>query len=42
MGRLAMQILRELMDHKSHLKGGFTILESRLIVRESTGPVFTG
>ncbi len=39
MGSLAMRTLRELMDRRLGLGGGFTLLESRLIVRESTGPV---
>jgi DNA-binding LacI/PurR family transcriptional regulator len=38
MGSLAMRMLRELMDRRLGLGGGFTLLESRLIVRESTGP----
>lgn len=39
MGSLAMRILRELMDRRLGLGGGFTLLESRLIVRETTGIV---
>ncbi len=39
MGALAMQILRELMENRMRLPNGFTLLESRLIVRESTGSV---
>jgi len=39
MGSLAMRTLRELMDRRIGLSGGFTLLESRLIVRETTGPV---
>jgi LacI family transcriptional regulator len=39
MGSLAMRTLRELMDRRLGLGGGFTLLESRLIVRETTGPV---
>lgn len=38
MGSLAMRMLRELMDRRLGLGGGFTLLESRLIVRETTGP----
>jgi LacI family transcriptional regulator len=39
MGSLAMRTLRELMDRRLGLGGGgFTLLESRLIVRETTGP----
>lgn len=38
MGSLAMRMLRELMDRRIGLGGGFTLLESRLIVRETTGP----
>ncbi len=39
MGSLAMRILRELIDRRLGIGGGFTMLESRLIVRETTGPV---
>jgi DNA-binding LacI/PurR family transcriptional regulator len=39
MGSLAMRTLRELMDRRLGLGGGFTLLESRLIVRETTGAV---
>jgi len=39
MGSLAMRTLRELMDRRIGLGGGFTLLESRLIVRETTGIV---
>jgi DNA-binding LacI/PurR family transcriptional regulator len=42
MGRLAMQVLRELMLHQSGPGSGYVVLESRLIVRESTGPVCSG
>jgi LacI family transcriptional regulator len=38
MGSLAMRMLRELIDRRMGLGGGFTLLESRLIVRETTGP----
>lgn len=38
MGSLAMRMLRELMDRRLGLGGGFTLLESRLIVRDTTGP----
>jgi DNA-binding LacI/PurR family transcriptional regulator len=38
MGSLAMRMLRELMDRRLGMGGGFTLLESRLIVRETTGP----
>lgn len=38
MGSLAMKILRELMDEHSLLSGGYTVLEARLVVRDSTGP----
>jgi len=37
MGSLAMRMLRELMDRRVGMGGGFTLLESRLIVRETTG-----
>jgi LacI family transcriptional regulator len=36
MGSLAFRMLRELMDRRLGM-GGFTLLESRLIVRETTG-----
>jgi LacI family transcriptional regulator len=36
MGTLAMRMLREMMDHRMGTGGGFTLLESRLIVRETT------
>lgn len=39
MGRVAMRILRELIQGKKTLGDGYTLLESSLIVRESTGPV---
>ena len=39
MGSLAMRMLRELMQKRSAMGGGFTLLETRLIVRETTGPV---
>lgn len=38
MGSLAMRTLRELMEHRLSMNSGFTLLESRLIVRETTGP----
>lgn len=38
MGSLAMRMLREMMDHRIGLGGGFTLLDSRLVVRETTGP----
>ena len=38
MGSLAMRMLREMMDRRLGSGGGFTLLESRLIVRETTGP----
>lgn len=38
MGSLAMRMLRELMERRLGLGGGFTLVESRLIVRETTGP----
>jgi LacI family transcriptional regulator len=37
MGSLAMRMLRELMDRRLAMGGGFTLLESRLIVRDTTG-----
>jgi DNA-binding LacI/PurR family transcriptional regulator len=42
MGSLAMRMLRELMDRRLGMGGGFTLLESRLIVRETTGPAPEG
>lgn len=42
MGSLAFRMLRELMDRRLGLGGGFTLLESRLIVRETTGPAPLG
>jgi len=39
MGSLAMRTLREIMDRRTGMGTGFTLLESRLIVRETTGPV---
>jgi LacI family transcriptional regulator len=38
LGSLAMRMLRELMDRRLAMGGGFTLLETRLIVRETTGP----
>ncbi len=38
MGSLAFRMLRELMDRRLGPGGGFTLLESRLVVRETTGP----
>jgi len=38
MGSLAMRTLREMMDRRGGMGAGFTLLESRLIVRETTGP----
>lgn len=37
MGSLAMRTLNEMIDHRSGMGSGFTLLESRLIVRETTG-----
>lgn len=37
MGRVAMKILREIMQGQKTLGDGYTLLESPLIVRESTG-----
>lgn len=37
MGRLAMQMLRQLIAGQPILGGGYTLMESPLIVRESTG-----
>jgi DNA-binding LacI/PurR family transcriptional regulator len=39
MGSLAMRTLRELIDRRVGMGGGgFTLVESRLIVRDTTGP----
>ncbi len=38
MGRVAMQILRAMMQGAKTLGDGYTLIESPLIVRESTGP----
>lgn len=38
MGRVAMRILRELLQGQKTLGDGYTLLETSLIVRESTGP----
>jgi LacI family transcriptional regulator len=41
MGRLAMRILRQMMEGQSPSEEGYTLMESPLIVRESTGPAPT-
>ena len=38
MGRVAMRILRQLIQGQKTLGDGYTLLESPLVVRESTGP----
>lgn len=38
MGAMAVQVLRQMAQEHAHLGGTYTILESPLIVRESTGP----
>ena len=38
MGRLAMQTIRQMLNHQYTLMGGYTLMESPLIVRESSGP----
>jgi LacI family transcriptional regulator len=38
MGQLAMRILRQIMEGRYTSQGGYTLMESPLIVRESTGP----
>jgi DNA-binding LacI/PurR family transcriptional regulator len=38
MGRLAMQTLRQMLNHQHAPLGGYTLLESPLIIRESSGP----
>ena len=42
MGRLAMQLLKRMMDGKSPPEPSYTLVECPLIVRESTGPVPSG
>ncbi len=39
MGALAVQVLRQMGDPRTDMSSGCTVLESPLIVRESTGPV---
>ncbi|HCI79991.1 MAG TPA: hypothetical protein DHW02_09890 [Ktedonobacter sp.] len=38
MGRLAMQTLRQILNNQQSLMGGYTLMESHLIIRESSGP----
>jgi len=38
MGRIAMQMLRQLLHHQQTPMGGYTLMESPLIIRESSGP----
>ncbi len=38
MGRLAMQTLHQMLNHQRPPIGGYTLLESPLIIRESSGP----
>jgi len=38
MGRLAMQTLRQMLNHQRPPMGGYTLMESPLIIRESSGP----
>jgi DNA-binding LacI/PurR family transcriptional regulator len=38
MGRLAMQTIRRLLNNQQSLMGGYTLMESPLIIRESSGP----
>jgi len=38
MGRLAMQTLRQMLNHQHSPIGGYTLMESPLIIRESSGP----
>jgi LacI family transcriptional regulator len=38
MGRVAMQILRQMINGQPPPEDGYTLMESPLIVRESTGP----
>ena len=38
MGRLAMQTLRQMLNDQRPPMGGYTLLESPLIIRESSGP----
>jgi LacI family transcriptional regulator len=38
MGHLAMQTLRQMLNHQRTPIGGYTLLESPLVIRESSGP----
>ncbi len=38
MGRLAMQTVRQMLNNQHSPMGGYTLLESPLIIRESSGP----
>lgn len=38
MGRLAIQTLRQILNHQYMPSGGYTLMESPLIIRESSGP----
>ena len=38
MGRLAMQTIRRLLNNQQSPMGGYTLMESPLIIRESSGP----
>jgi DNA-binding LacI/PurR family transcriptional regulator len=42
MGRLAMQTIRQIRDHQYTPIGGYTLMESPLIIRESSGPCLRG
>ena len=42
MGRLAMQTIRQIRDHQYPPIGGYTLMESPLIIRESSGPCLQG
>lgn len=39
MGQLAMRMLRQMIRGETHLGGSYTLVESPLIVRESTAPI---
>ncbi len=39
MGQLAMRMLRQMIQGETHLGGSYTLVESPLIVRESTAPL---
>jgi DNA-binding LacI/PurR family transcriptional regulator len=38
MGQMAIQTVRQMLEDQEMFRGGYTLLESRLVIRESTGP----